>query len=159
MAIIEKKGVLCDAQAISATNTWSTGFFDMALANNGYGIASNLHLCIRVAVAPTDTADTCAIQVQTSATNDATNLTGTIVNLYTIIDDAAAEYTVSNARFATAGAWVIRMPLPYEWTLRYLQLKFLQTTSNGTQTYDAWVEQAPQDYGTQVIDSPVGTPS
>lgn len=155
-------GVFSDAQAIAANDTWSANFIDMVQVLNQIGAGPySPFLCIRVAVAPTDAGDTVAIQVQCSATNDATNLNGTIKNLYTICDDALAELALTDTRLATAGAWVIRMPLPYETDLRYVQLNYLQGTSNGTQTYDAWLEPLPDStkgQGYQIIDSPVGNP-
>ena len=157
--LIEKIAILSDAQAISANDTWSEEFFDMGSADNGYAINGNLYLIIRVNTAPTDTGDTCAIQVQCSATNDGTNLTGTIKNLFTVCDDGLAELAVTDDRLSTAGADVITIPLPYQTDLRYVQLNYLQGTSNGTQTYDAFVGYGPDYHGEQVTESNVGTPA
>ena len=160
MGAFDNLGRLCESQAVAATNTWSTNFIDLVDTVSQVGVGTPVWLNIRVAVAPTDAGDTCAIQAQMSATNDGTNLSGTIKNLFTLCDDALAELAVTDARLTPAGAWTLRMPLPMEATLRYLQLKFIQGTSNGTQTYDAWLSATPpdSDRGVEILVSPVGQP-
>ena len=154
MAIIEKLAVLSDAQAITS-DTASSNYFDMATAGHGYGISQNLVLCIRTNTAPTDAADTIAIELQTDASSSF-NTGPTVVFSICLAD--TTEITVDDERFATAGEWIYRGALPYDLD-RYVRLYYENSTSNGTITLDAWIEQAPQEYGTQVITSPVGTPS
>ena len=151
-------GVFSDAQEISAAG-YSTNFIDMAVTTPQIGVGKPLYLCIRTAVAPTEAADTISIELQCSATNDGSNLDGTVKTVMMIADAAGSEITVSDARFATAGAWIYRGTIPYECNLRYVQLYYNNSTSTGTCTYDAWLDDKPQsDFGVQVTDSPVGNP-
>ncbi|MBU2098439.1 MAG: hypothetical protein KKD00_06730 [Gammaproteobacteria bacterium] len=168
MGAFDNLGRLCTAQAISATNTWSTNFIDLVSVFSQVGVGNPVYLCVRCPTATTDAADTIAIQVQNSATNDLTNLNGTIKNLYTICADALAEHAMTDVMdgadtFGAAGTWIIRMPLPYECDLRYLQLKFIQSTSNGIQYFDAWLQATPPDSsrgkGYETLVSNVGNPA
>ena len=165
MGMHENLGVFCDAQAISANGTWSTGAIDTGVVKSQLGVGAYAPvLCIRTAVAPTQAGDTLAIELRTSATLNidsptAPYLSGTIKNMFTICATALAELSAAEARFATAGAWIIRIPLPYD-LLRYIQLYFLNGTSVGVFTIDGWLEDgAPSDFrGSQVLTSPVGNP-
>lgn len=165
MGMHENLGVFCDAQEISVNGTWSTGAIDTAQAKNNLGVGAHAPvLCIRTAIAPTQAGDTLAIELRTSTTLNISSptapyLSGTVKNMFTICATALAELSAAEARFATAGAWIIRIPLPYD-LLRYVQLYFLNGTSVGVFTLDAWLEDAVQsDFrGSQVLNSPVGNP-
>ena len=168
MGAFDNLGRLCEAQAISANDTWSTNFIDLVSVFSQVGVGTPVWLCIRVSTDATEeAADTCAIEVQNGTTNDGTNLTGTIKNLFSICAVTLGEIDLELARsgdkpMSDAGNWVIRIPLPYECDYRYLQLKFLQATSTGIQYYDAWLQATPPDSdrgsGYEVLTSPVGQP-
>ncbi len=161
----ENLGIFSDAQAISAA-AYSTNFIDLGLTpsvkfKNQIGVGQHSpYLCIRTAVAPTGTADSLSIELRMSDTNDATNLNGTVKVVFMPLALATgAEVVQTDARLATAGAWIYRAPLPYETTLRYLQLYYNNTTTVGVFTIDAWLEDGPpSDRGIQRLSSPVSNP-
>lgn len=156
----ENLGIFSDAQAIAAP-AYSTNFIDLGVTKPQIGVGQHAPwLCIKTNTAPTQAADTLSIELRMSATNDATNLNGTInYVMMPLCGAAGAEVLASDARLATAGAWIFRGQLPYEVNLRYIQLYYNNTTSNGTFTIDAWLEDGPpSDFGNQVLTSPVGNP-
>ena len=72
MGAHENLGVLCDAQAISADATASENTIDLAQTTPKLGVGQHApYLCIRTAVAPTDAADTLAIELQSDADDGA----------------------------------------------------------------------------------------
>jgi len=166
MGLYSNLGVFSDAQAISADDTASTKFIDMAAVKPGLGVGTHAPmLCIRTSVAPTNASDTLSIELQCSATVDADTdggvLNGTIkVVMMPLVGANGAEVVASDARLATAGAWIYRGTIPYELNLRYAQLMYRNTTSNGVFTIDAWLSDgAESDFrGSQVLTSPVGNP-
>ena len=148
-------GNLSDAQAITADDTASTNIIDLAVTVPQVGVGRPIFLCIRTNTAPTNAADTISIELQ----NDADAAFSNPTVLMMICGANGAEITVSDARFATAGAWIWRGSLPYEIAERYLRLMYRNTTSNGTITLDAWLSDTPQsDLGRQIYVSPVGNP-
>lgn len=160
MGAHDNLGVYSDAQAITDA-AYSTNFIDHGVTKPQLGVGSKRPvLCIRTNTAPTQAADTLSIELRKSATNDGTNLNGTVTTVnMPLVGAAGAEVVASDARLATAGAWICRLPLPFELDQRYSQLYYNNTTSNGTFVVDAWLEYEPaSDHGVQVIASPVGNP-
>ena len=169
MGAHEVLGVLhTKATLITAGGEYSVNFIDLAQTVPKIGVGQHApYLCIRTAIAPTAPTDTLSIELRVSATNDGTDLNGTVktvmMPLADIALDGAAgvnEVLASDARLATAGAWVYRGQLPYGVNLRYMQLYFNQATHAGDIALDAWLEDAPaSDFrGSQVIKSNVGQP-
>ena len=119
-------------------------------------------LCIRVRTAPTAATDTLSIELQQDADDGAGSPAGSWTTVEMLLCGAAgAEVLMSDARLATAGAWVYRGRLPYNVTEPHIRLYFNNTTSVGTIVLDAWVEdEAASDFrGSQVISSNVGNPA
>lgn len=159
MGAHETIGVLSDSQEISADDTASSNTLDLAVANSGLGVGYPIHLCIRTAVAPTQTADTLSIEVQ-GDTDSAGAPSGSWGTTYfmPLVGANGAEVSGTDARLLTAGAWIWRCPFPMEITLRHLRLMYRNTTSSGVFTIDAWLENLPQSNRNQVARSPVGNP-
>ena len=159
-------GIFSDTQQISAA-AFSSNFLDMAVVKPQLGVGQHSPmLCIRTAVAPTNTSDSLSIEVQVSATNNGSNLSGTIKTVFMALagvinaGGGVNEVIGTDARLLTAGAWIFRGRLPYEVDQRYIQLYYNQTITNGVFTIDAYLEDAAaSDFrGSQVIQSPVGQP-
>jgi hypothetical protein len=156
-------GVFSDFQEIDAA-TLSDNMIDMAVTNPQFGVGHPIHLCIRTSVAPTNTADSLSIELQTSATQSGDDLSGTIktimMPLAGVINAGSGvnEVIGTDSRLLLAGAWIYRGALPYGLNQRYLQLYYNQTITNGTFTIDAWLEDVPQSDRVQVAVSPVGNP-
>lgn len=152
-------GVFSDAQEITAAAA-STHTIDMAVTNPQFGVGHPIYLCIRTAVAPTNTADTLSIEVQLDADDGAGDPAGVwgTVAFMPLCGAAGAEIAGTDARLLTAGAWIWRAPLPYEINIRHMRLYYNNTTSNGTITIDAWLEDVPTSDRVQVAVSPVGNP-
>ncbi|MDD5381857.1 MAG: hypothetical protein PHG53_09525 [Phycisphaerae bacterium] len=161
MGMHENLGIFQDgATAISAAG-YSTNFIDLGVTTPQIGVGQHSPmLCIKTAAAPTGTADTLSIELRGSATNNATNLSGTIKYYGMLLHGAAgAEVVQTDARLATAGAWIWRGRLPYEIAVRYIQLYFNNTTTVGNFYIDAWLEdEAQSDFNKQVLTSDVGNP-
>jgi hypothetical protein len=152
-------GVFSDAQEITAAAA-STNTINMAQVNTIIGAGRSPFLCIRTAVAPTNTADTLSIEVQGDVDDGSGDASGSWATIYfmPLCGSAGAEVAGTDARLLTAGAWIWRCRLPHEITKRHLRLYYNNTTSNGTFTIDAWLEdEAPSDRN-QVAVSPVGQP-
>jgi hypothetical protein len=150
-------GNLSDAQAITEAAA-STNTIDLATTRQQIGVGVPIYLCIRTNTAPTQAADTLSIEVQTDTT--VAFSTPTVVFM-PLVATGGAEIAASDARLATAGAWIYRAPLPYELTERHMRLYYNNTISTGTITLDAWLDLLPQsDFGAnaQVWTSPVGNP-
>ncbi len=146
---------------------FSDNFIDMAVTKPQLGVGQHVpHLCIRTNTAPTDPADSLSIELQASATNNGTDLNGTIKTVMMALAGVANagsgvnEVIATDARLATAGAWIYRGPLPYGLDLRYVQLYFNNTISGGDFVIDAWLEDVPaSDFrGSQKLFSDVGQP-
>lgn len=159
------------ATLITAGGEYSANFIDLAAAVPKIGVGQHApYLCIRTAVAPTALTDTLSIELRASSGNNGTVLDNSEGDLKTIMmplaDIAGAgaagvnEVLASDARLATAGAWVFRGQLPYEVDLRYLQLYFNQATHAGNIALDCWLSDGPaSDFrGSQVLNSNVGQP-
>ena len=153
-------GVYSDAQEITA-DAASTNTVDWNQATNQYGVATDIWLCIRTAVAPTAATDTLSIAFQTDADDGAGDPAGTWTTIFMPFCDAeGAEFLASVARLATAGAWIWRCPLPYEMIERHTRLYYENTVSAGTFTIDAWLNEGPpqSDMDKQTFVSNVGNP-
>lgn len=156
MAIVSNLAVLSDAQAITADDTASTNYIDTGVTTpQGQVNGKNAWLCIRTNTAPTDAGDSIGIELQC---DDNSSFTSPKVAL-ALYTETGSEITVSDGRFDTAGDWVLRCSVPFECNERYWRLMYRNTTSNGTITLDAWVQDVPPERGTQVTTSPVGNPS
>lgn len=156
MGAFSNLGNLSDAQAITAAAA-STNYIDLATTRQQIGAGVPIYLCIMTNTAPTDNGDSISIELQ----NDGDNAFGSPRYWMVLCGAAGAELTVTDARLATAGAWIYRGALPYECSERYLRLYYNNTTSNGTITLDAWLDlKPPTDIGAnaQVWVSPVGNP-
>ena len=159
MGAFSNLGEFSDSEVIAAAG-YSENFIDFAKVIPQIGVGKRLMLCIRTDVAPTDGADTLGIECRVSATNDGTDLNGTPKTVFSPLAGLAdIEVVETDARLATAGAWIYRGPLPYGVDLRYGQLYYNNTTSNGQFQISAWLEdRAPSDMDKQVTVSPVGQP-
>lgn len=153
-------GVFSDAQEISADDTPSTNTIDLAQVDALMGAGNLPMLCIRTAVAPTNTADTLSIEVQGDADDGAGDPAGTWTRVYLmpLVGVNGAEVVGTDARLLLAGAWIYRCKLPHEITLRHLRLMYRNTTSNGTFTIDAWLEDEAASDRNQIAKSNVGQP-
>jgi len=160
MAIIPKNGILSNSQAITAAAA-STNYYDTGLTTPQGQIAKNYWIGVRVNTVATDTSDTVSIELQHDADDGAGSPVGTWATVCMPFSGAAgAEVACTDDRLAAAGTWVCRFAVPPECNLRYWRLYYNNTTSNGTQTYDAALyDGVPGAEGTQVVASNVGTPA
>lgn len=152
-------GVFSDAQEISADDTASSNTLDMAVTNPQFGVGHPIFLCIRTAVAPTNTSDTLSIEVQldTDSSGDPSGSWATVAFM-PLVGANGAEVIGTDARLLLAGAWIWRGALPYSISKRHMRLMYRNTTSNGVFTIDAWLEDVPQSDRVQVAISNVGNP-
>jgi len=166
MGAHENLGVFSDDQDISADNTASTNTIDLAQPNAprmGVGQHAPL-LCIRTNNIDNLAAsnDTLSIELQADDDDGAGDPTGTWTHvvMMPLVGVNGAEVNQSDARLATAGAWIFRGQLPYDLKFRHIRLMYRNTTSVGTFAIDAWLEDGPaSDFrGSQVIKSNVGNP-
>jgi len=156
-------GVYSDYQTISAdAASTSTVDHSCPVNLNQYGVSGNLWLCIRTALAPTAaSADTLSIDFQMDADDGAGDPAGTWYSLFMPLTLAeGAEVVQDDTRLATAGAWIWRAPLPMEMIERHTRLYYENTTSVGTFTIDAWLNDGPpsSDMDKQVFVSNVSNP-
>lgn len=156
MGAFTNLGNLSDGQEITEAVA-STNDIDLATIRQQIGAGVPIYLCIKTNTAPTNSGDSLSIEIQ----NDSTRNFTTPRVWMALGGSAGVELTVTDARLATAGAWIYRCPLPYECSERYLRLYYNNTTSNGTITLDAYLDLKPQtDFGAnaQAWVSPVGNP-
>ena len=159
-------GVFSDNENIAAA-AYSENFIDLGVTSPKIGVGQHApYLCIRTAVAATST-DSFSIELRASATNDGTDLDGTVKTIMMPLAGVANagsgvnEVLGSDARLSAAGAWIYRGPIPYETDLRYLQLYYNNTITDGNTWYvDAWLSDGPNSTfrGSQVLFSTVGQP-
>lgn len=166
MGAYSNLGDLSTAQAIAAA-AYSEYMLDLVNTKPRLGVGQHApFLCIRTSVAPTDVADSLSIEILCSATESGGSLSGTIKSAgmalagVTNAGSGVNEVIATDARLATAGAWIFQGQLPYGVDLRYLQLYYNQTITNGTFTIDAWLNDGPASEfrGSQKIVSNVGNP-
>ncbi len=163
MGAHETLGIFSDAQEISADDTASSNTIDMAQTVPKIGVGQHApYLCIRTAVAPTQTGDTLAIELQSDADDAAGAPAGSWdVQVFSpLIGANGAEIAGTDARLLTAGAWIYRGQLPYDLFQRHIRLMYRNTTSSGVFTIDAWLSDGPaSDFrGSQELFSDVGQP-
>ncbi len=160
MGAFSNLGLFSDSQEITADDTPSTSTLDLAQALSLIGAGRSPFLCIRTAVAPTEVADTLSIELQSDADDGAGSPAGTWTHvvMMPLVGVNGAEVIASDSRLALAGAWIYRGRLPHEILERHIRLMYRNTTSNGTFTISAWLEdEAPSDRN-QVAVSNVGQP-
>lgn len=165
MGAHEVLGKFCEDQDISADATASTNTIDLAQTTPKIGVGQHApYLCIRTNNIDNLAAsnDTLAIELQSDADDGAGDPVGTwtTVVMNPLMGPALAEVNQSDARLATAGAWIFRGQLPYDIINRHIRLMFRQGTSVGTFAIDAWLEDGPaSDFrGSQQLFSNVGQP-
>lgn len=163
MGAHENLGVFSDAQQISADDTPSTNTIDLRQTKPKIGVGQHSpYLCIRTSVDPTDLADTLSIELQTDADDGSGDPAGTWTNvaLMPLVGPNGAEVIASDSRLALAGAWIMRVQLPYDLANPHIRLMYRNTTSNGVFTIDAYLEDVPaSDFrNAQQLFSDVGQP-
>ena len=149
-------GVLSDSQELTGSAA-SSNTIDMAVTNPQFGVGHPIHLCIRTEVAAGGTTPTFIIALQIA---DDTVFGGAdLKTLWAICDvDGTALSGDTDARFTTAGAWILRQALPYEVAKRHIRLYYTLSGSSPTLTIGAWLEDIPQSDRVQVARSNVGNP-
>ena len=147
---------LSAAQAITADDTASDYYVDLGVTTPQVGVYKPKYLCIRTNTAPTQSGDTLSIEVQIDTES---TFSTPVVVMMPLVGANGAEIAASDARLSAAGAWVYRGALPYEVNQRYLRLMYRNTTSSGTITLDAWVqEDLPDTNVDQALVSNVSNP-
>lgn len=151
-------GVFSDYQTINADEA-STHSLDMAVTDPQFGVGHPIFLCIRTALAPTNTSATLSIELQLDDDNESGAPSGSwdVVAFCPLMGKAGAEVAGTDARLLKAGAWIFRGPLPYGINKRHMQL-YYNWTATGNFTIDAWLEDVPQSDRNQVARSNVGNP-
>lgn len=139
MAIMDLKLELSDAQTIcfsnGATSTASTNTLDLGAADLAIGAGTPLYLSIRV----------CQV--------DFTNLSTTATITFNLEASTGAAFGITSYVMSrkvietdlTAGAWIMRVPIPYELERRWLRLRYVNsnvTTGFTAGQVDAWVSAA-----------------
>ena len=163
MGAFSNLGEYSDYQTISADAASTSTVDHSAPVNlNQYGVSGRLWLCIRTALAPTAASlDSLSIAFQMDADDGAGDPAGTWYTLFMPLCLAeGGEVVQDDSRLATAGAWIWRAPLPMEVIERHTRLYYENTTSVGTFTISAWLNDGPpqSDFNKQVYVSPVGNP-
>lgn len=149
-------GVFSNAQVITAA-VRSENYIDMVAVRSQVGVGKPIYLCIRTSAVPAGgTVDSLSIELRQDAHDD---MASPDVVCMPLALAGGAEVVQTDARLATAGAWIYRGSLPYECDKRYVDLYYNNTTQVGTFTIDAWLDtEPPSDFGVQVLESPVGNP-
>jgi len=138
--------------AVTAGSTASSNIIDLGRTKPQIGVGQlPLVLEIRTVVAAGGSGNINFI-LRKSATQTAGALSGTITQIL-----ATPVVAQNEARLATAGKYVLRVPLPYEADQRYLDILAVLSGS-ATITYEARIAEAPSDKHTQVMASNVGNP-
>lgn len=138
--------------AVTAGNTASSRIFKLGRTKPQIGVGDMpLMLELRTIVAAGGSGNISLI-LRKSATQSGSALSGTITQIMGV--PATAQ---SDARFATAGKPILRIPLPYEADQEYLDI-YAVLSGSATLTYEAVIRECPSDKNTQVKASPVGNP-
>ena len=146
---------------------YSDNFIDLVELVPKIGVGQHSpQLAIRTVSDAGAASDSLSIEVRVSATNDGTDLNGTVKTVFMPLAGVANagsgvnEVLGSDARLKLAGAWIFRGALPQGVDLRYLQLYFNNTVSASTFKIEAWLENvvASTFRASQVLFSPVGQP-
>ena len=166
MGAYSNLGDLSTAQVITQA-AFSEFMLDLANITPRLGVGQHAqYICVRTSVAPTNSADSLSIELLCSATESGGSLNGTIKSagmLLAGVTNAGSgvnEVIATDARLATAGAWIYQGPIPYGVDLRYVQLYYNNTITGGQFVIDAWLNDGPASTfrGSQVIKSGVGNP-
>lgn len=138
--------------AVTAGSTASSNIIDLGRTKPQIGVGQ-LPLVLEIrTVVPGGGSGNINFILRKSATESAGALTGTITQIL-----ATPVVAQNDARLATAGNYVLRVPLPYEADQRYLDILAVLSGS-ATITYEARIAEAPSDKHTQVMASNVGNP-
>lgn len=165
MGAYSNLGDLSTAQVINGA-AYSEFMLDLVNTKPKLGVGQHApFLCIRTNTAPTDTSDSLSIELFCSATESGSSLSGTIKSAGMVLAgltnaSGVNEVIATDARLATAGAWIFQGQLPYGVDLRYMQLYYNNSITTGVFTIDAWLNDGPASEfrGSQVIKSNVGQP-
>ena len=137
---------------VTTGSTASSNIIDLGRTKPQIGVGQlPLVLEIRTVVAASGSGNINFI-LRKSATQSAGALNGTITQIL-----ATPVVAQNDARLATAGKYVLRVPLPYEADQRYLDILAV-LSSTAKITYEARIAEAPSDKHTQVMASNVGNP-
>lgn len=140
MGIMDAKLVLSDAQGLTTcTRTASTNFIDLGAASLYIGVGTPLYLNIRVNTTmvgggESGTALTCHLM-------DGAHTSGVCTGSTLI------SRTVATSLLA-AGKWIMRVPLPFEGYMRFLRLRYVNSSEDTAWTagkVDSWISGATPD--------------
>lgn len=138
--------------AVTAGSTASSQIIDLGRTKPQIGVGQ-LPLVLEIrTVVPGGGSGNINFILRKSATQTAGALSGTITQIL-----ATPVVAQNDARLATAGKYVLRVPLPYEADQQYLDVLAVLSGS-ATITYLARLAEAPSDKHTQVMASNVGNP-
>jgi len=154
--------VFSDAQDVS-DDAASTNTIDLGQTSPKIGVGQHApYLCVRLNDPSTTEADSLSIELQTDADDGAGAPVGTWTDVAMMFCCAAtgAEITGTDARLATAGAWIFVGQLPYTITNRHIRLYYNNTASTEIITVDAYLSDGPPSVfrGSQTLFSNVGQP-
>lgn len=138
--------------AVTAGATASSNIFNLGRTKPQIGVGQlPLMLVLRTVVAGGGSGNI-TIALRKSATQSGGALNGTITEIFQV-----GPFAQSDARYATAGKFIIRIPLPYEADQQYLDT-YATLSGSATITYEARIAEVESDKHTQVLVSPVGNP-
>ncbi len=165
MGAYSNLGDLSTAQVISGA-AYSEFMLDLVNTIPKLGVGQHApFLCIRVNTDPTNSSDSLSIELLCSATESGGSLSATIKSAGMVLAgvtnaSGVNEVIATDARLATAGAWIFQGQLPYGLNLRYMQLYYNNSISGGQMVIDAWLNDGPASEfrGSQIINSNVGNP-
>lgn len=150
-------GVFSDTQTIN-TDEASGNTIDMAVTNPQFGVGHPIFLCIRTEVVPTNSGDDLSIELQLDDDSGGSpEGVWDITAFMPLVGATGAEVDSTDARLATAGAWIFRGALPYGINKRHMRL-YYNFTGSGVFIISAWLEDVPQSDRNQVARSNVGNP-
>jgi len=157
MGAHETIGVFSDYQTIN-TDEASTNTIDMAVTNPQFGVGHPIYLCIRTALAPTNTGATLSIELQLDDdSSGAPEGVWDVTAFMPLAGADGAQIAGTDSRLLLAGAWIFRGALPYGINKRHMRL-YYNWTATGNFTINAWLEDVPPSDRVQVAVSPVGQP-
>ncbi len=161
MGAYSNLGIFQDALTEIDASGLSENMIDLGVTVPKIGVGQHApYLCIRSVTPSTTAADTLSIELQCSATQSGSDLSGTIKTVSMVFSDAVGAQVRADDAELAAGAWLYRGQLPYGVDLRYVQLYFNNSATTGHFHLDAWLSDTPaSDFrGSQVIKSDVGQP-
>lgn len=141
MSIMDLKLELSDDQAITAAaiSFASTNDIDLGAADISLGAGTPLYLNIRVNEGCVSAHEPATDTVQFILQSDTGHAFATPTAVY--------QTPAILCTTLVAGHWVIRMPIPYEFTERQMRLKYLTSCTTGfsTGSFDSWISLATPD--------------